>query len=667
MSKQAGRLMKNLFSTALWLFAAWLTIPAANALTLTVGVGHYATLQGAFNAANPGDIINIDPGDYYQALTINKSGTAANKLTLRKTPGSTGDVNIRASELTANTDWARIGTTTVFKITFVNNHYGSFNPFQTLWPAHGSNSLVDQQNRISAGGVFVDESMYLQYRDMTAAGLPSGSSDSTVASKLGAGQWYSDVFALENNPAITTTTIYVNFGVTSLGTKKIELTRRPFCIAAAWNQKFIVLDGLTFLHAAGVKDEGYWRPAAVSGAGAVRTQAGFSWTIRNNTFKQNTGAGLDYGNGSRADELNPSLGNGSAPSEFGEHTISNNWFIENGSNGAFAYKSPYTKITGNSFINNDKNDTHTVSEAYLKVVDNGQGMQVIGNYFYRDLNTPLPIALWMDTEVQEAIVSNNVFVRTGDIIFELDVAGNNLFANNILIDGPGFSANETAQTYLVHNLFLDPTRVNIKGTFGGGGENAYPDPATGMTRRRASFFDTPNHAYNEVDQVNFFQAYETENKYYNNILYGKGITVPAEPTSDGFLKRNFVDYNMNFAGATKPGNYDSTKTPDVHSTVSVGGSYAYTATAAYCTITLNLGGTAPITAPLISGSTPDTYAGNMILESNKALFAAYGITSAVFSAVTKDFFGQNRVTIIPGPFNALSSNSNTFTLWGTAP
>ncbi|MBC7380868.1 MAG: hypothetical protein H7346_26010 [Burkholderiaceae bacterium] len=57
----------------------------------------------------------------------------------------------------------------------------------------------------------------------------------------------------------------------------------------------------------------------------------------------------------------------------------------------------------------------------------------------------------------------------------------------------------------------------------------------------------------------------------------------------------------------------------------------------------------------------------MILEPNKALFAAYGITSAVFGAVNKDFFGQSRVTIIPGPFNALGANSNTFTLWGTAP
>lgn len=146
MRLQVDKPMRNVSKAALWLLATVLAVPAATAATHRVAPGWYQTIQQAVDVAQAGDTINIEPGVYRETVMVNKSGTAQNKLTLQKRPGATGEVVIKASEKTINSQWVRVGgpTSTVFKITLINNQFkwpleskpgNIFNPFQTIWPA----------------------------------------------------------------------------------------------------------------------------------------------------------------------------------------------------------------------------------------------------------------------------------------------------------------------------------------------------------------------------------------------------------------------------------------------------------------------------------------------------------------------------------------------------
>ncbi len=47
------------------------------------GVTIFATIQAAFNSLNPGDVLDIAPGTYNEAVLLTRSGTAANRITVR--------------------------------------------------------------------------------------------------------------------------------------------------------------------------------------------------------------------------------------------------------------------------------------------------------------------------------------------------------------------------------------------------------------------------------------------------------------------------------------------------------------------------------------------------------------------------------------------------------
>ena len=142
-------------------------------------------------------------------------------------------------------------------------------------------------------------------------------------------------------------------------------------------------------------------------------------------------------------------------------------FEDNGTNGAFAWKAPFVKLTGNSFVDDNLFDTQLGSEAYLKIVDESPGVRILHNYFFSDQDYST-LAIWLDSEVQDSRVSRNVFVDTGGVMYEADLA-NNLFDDNILLNRPvgpgqpigGVSIVESSGVYVVQNLFVDQGAIQI--------------------------------------------------------------------------------------------------------------------------------------------------------------------------------------------------------------
>ncbi len=56
--------------------------------TLEVGVGQtYTTIQSAMNASAAGDVLNVHVGTYVENLSLPKSGTLANRITVQNNPG----------------------------------------------------------------------------------------------------------------------------------------------------------------------------------------------------------------------------------------------------------------------------------------------------------------------------------------------------------------------------------------------------------------------------------------------------------------------------------------------------------------------------------------------------------------------------------------------------
>jgi len=630
------------------------------------GTGDYTTINEAVNAAQPGDTIMVADGVYRETVRFPRGGTdESNRITL-KAENQYGAV-IKASDVPAEEgyNWVQeVGYT--YKLTLPNSYFNGnmeydgtityYNPFGTNWPAKAS---------ISSGGVYINNKELRQAQSL-----------SEVNSKEYL--WYAEV-----NNATQTTTIYANFNGMNPNTdgNVAEIHRRKQAVIAAWNQGYITVDGFTIMHGSAPKDVNYWRSGAASTDGALWTSGGHHWIVENSFFTQNRGVALDYGLGSAQILLNHQTTVEGGPAERGYHILRNNVIKDNGTNGMFAYKGPYTLIQGNSFINNNSLNTGLVSEAYFKDVDEGIGIQVIGNYFYSDQSyTTMPI--WLDSECQETRVSQNVFVNMGNLNYEANF-GINLVDNNVFINS-GIANWETSQTYYVHNLFM-PIR-NGSNTFVEGSRVIGGERWDNNYRRFVLYEPGTLHEINEP-ATGFFQIRARYNKAFNNIFYDRGFrsnVVEGSPfnPADTYSYGNEINHNVYYNGAKKlPSDYaaaDRGYTADADSVEIAGNSYSYNADETSSEITIYIDGA---NTPVAMGAPPMTgvqmgenkFLANpsyLRISGNPGSAAQPGTFSPVMRFepdVDMDFFGNARSmaagSAVVGPFVNLTAGENNFTVW----
>lgn len=126
--------MKPLFHTALLAIAAATT--AAQAAVLRVPV-QYGSIQGAINAAHPGDVVEVEEGTYRERLTIiNKS-----KITLRAAPGAnvTVDADGLGYPLLIGYSGASTSDIVVKRLTIRNTSNGN-----GIWIGHADRVRIDR-------------------------------------------------------------------------------------------------------------------------------------------------------------------------------------------------------------------------------------------------------------------------------------------------------------------------------------------------------------------------------------------------------------------------------------------------------------------------------------------------------------------------------------------
>ncbi len=584
-------------------------------------------------------------GTYRESVTVPpKQTTATEPITFEAAPGQRPII----SGSNVATGWTRVGIG-VWRLVKANSYFGSFNPFATDWPTA---TLPKSEQLRTCGGVFLGPTMLGQQASMSTVLRTSNTWTSRVNQD--------------------TTTIWANFDGRNPNRGHAEITKREMDFTAAWNQSYIDVERLEITRASAPQDQNYWRPAALPPDGALSTNGGYRWVIRNDVFTQNSGVALDFGMGSmRVVDLHGGL----VPSNFGGHVIEDNVFINNGTDGAFAWKAPFVTVRDNRFIDDNLFNVQLGSEAYLKVVDESPGLRVIHNYFFnsRPYFTP---AMWLDSQVQDSTVSQNVLVDTGGVIYEADLA-NNLFDNNIMLNhfepsasafggtpSGGIEILESSSVSVVDNLFVDQARVAISNVHAAGNSQEFEN-YDGVARSMYLF--KPG----TLTSLGLRRVRIHQNVISNNLFYDRGMTkvLFTQPSTydpvalqSGSLVQymanrfwdNRVDFNVYYNGAKKVNDFDASLDPDEHSVTVPGRNTAsYSCSSDRCVVFMQINRR---NAPMSIGAPAIT---SGYLGSSKLL------PGDLPPAVTTDFFGRRRslARVTVGPLAMTHGGRQVVQVW----
>jgi len=84
---------KECNTESLFVFLVFITAPiTVSGATLTVP-GQYSTISSAISAASAGDVIEVSPGDYSESISISKSGSASQLITIKSSQRRQAEVN----------------------------------------------------------------------------------------------------------------------------------------------------------------------------------------------------------------------------------------------------------------------------------------------------------------------------------------------------------------------------------------------------------------------------------------------------------------------------------------------------------------------------------------------------------------------------------------------
>ena len=485
------------------------TFSYSSANRVTLNGNEYGTIQEAADQARPGDTITVYGGVYRESVVFPRGGAdEGSRITLKAADGE--EVMITGSEIVPATEWVPQGGN-IYQAVISNADYFEnestfdefFNPFDEWWMSKGSS----YSNYYSCGCVYINDKPMLQkWSKEEVDSIP-----------------YSWIAEVDNNAGETT--IYANFGNNdpSDSVNTTEINARKQCITAKWNQGYITIDGFTVMRGCAPKTIDFWQTAAKPMDGAISTSGGHHWIIENCYVTQNRGVAVDFGNGSRMKE---DL-NGGEPDLYGYHIIRHNNVSENGTNGMFAYRGPYTEIYGNTLANNNVLNTGLLSEAYIKDVSGGFGIYIHDNYIYSDQPSSYKSKpIWMDCECDGSRISRNIIYCATGAFDYIDIECNvgYLLLDNNIFYGSGLYVRSSSHTYFVNNLYLDIPNNQLSWPGGASWGMKGSEGYTGFQRAmRAAEPGTLN--FVGSTETSRFETFNRFNKFLNNIVFERGLDI----------------------------------------------------------------------------------------------------------------------------------------------
>jgi alpha-N-arabinofuranosidase len=452
----------------------------------------FKTISAAAQAAQPGDVITVHEGIYRERVTPPRGGESdAKRIVYQAAPGET--VEIRGSEIVKN--WVKVQDD-AWKVTLPNAFFGRFNPYSDLihgdW--FGARGRKHHTGSVYLNGDWLDEAAKPEDVLKPAGNTPL---------------WFGEVDQ-EN------TTIWAQFKGVNPNEQRVEINvRRSVFYPEKPGMNYITVRGFALRHAATP-----WAPPTAEQVGLIGTHWSKGWIIENNVISHSVCSGIALGkHGDEWDNTSANSAEGYVKTIERAHAHAIAWTKENigghvvrnntishceqagivGSLGAV-----YSRIIGNTIHDIHVRRLFSGAEMAGIKIHAAIDVEISRNHIYRTCR-----GLWLDWMAQGTRVTANLFHdnQAEDLFVEVD-------------HGP----------FLVdNNIFLSPTTLLDMSEGGAYVHNLMTGKIDSRPELRRS---TPYHQAHSTALAGLSNIKGGDNRFYNNILVGKGGPPADAPQGD---------------------------------------------------------------------------------------------------------------------------------------
>ncbi|MBE6702761.1 MAG: DUF1565 domain-containing protein [Ruminococcaceae bacterium] len=625
----------------------------------------FRTINRAAAVAAPGDTVQVHEGTYREWVDPRNGGLSEDcRITYEAAPGK--HPVIKGSEVV--TDWEKVAGT-VWKKVLPNSFFGDYNPYADVLAGDWIRKPHDDGYDVHTGDIYINGASMFEassMEDLYKAGVRtegySGYSSALPKDILHPEQtvyrWYAQVDD-------STTVIWGNFQDKDPNRETVEINVRPCCFfPRQTGLNYITVRGFEMAHAAC-----QWAPPTAEQIGMVGPHWAKGWIIENCDLhdakccaisigkEASTGQNFSYrfgrksGHRYQAESIFAALnGAGWSKDNIGSHIIRNNMIHNCGQCGIVGHLGGvFSRIEHNHIYNIGRKREFWGHEMAGIKLHAAIDVVIEGNNIH-DTNC----GTWLDWQAQGTRVTRNLYYKNDRADVMVEVTHGPCTVDNNLLLSDYATVNHAQGTAFVHNV--------MRGA-------AFPQPVF----ERA----TPYHLPHSTAVKGYMAVYGGDDRLYNNLLFGETEAIAKHSanfsqyydsfsTSEEYVKqlngqayRSLKTYSETpqpvwiaenvYAGHAKP--FRAEKDPTTVSKMAVsiekkGGEWILCLTVPQAvadkiceTVTTKRLGTPRITEEPYEN--PD---GSPI-------------------DFTKDYFGNTRETIIPGPFAALSAGENRFTVW----
>jgi len=451
----------------------------------------FRTISAAAQVAQPGDVITVHAGVYRERITPPRGGKSDTKrIVYQAAPGET--VDIKGSE--AVTNWVKVQDD-VWQVTLPNAFFGNFNPYRDLIHGDWFNPKGREHH---TGAVYLNGDWLTEAAKLDDVLKPTG------ATPL----WFGQVDQVN-------TTIWAQFKGVDPNAQLVEINvRRTVFYPEKPGINYITVRGFSLRHAATP-----WAPPTAEQVGLIGTHWSKGWIIENNEISHSRCSGVTLGKyGDQWDNtsansaegyvktIERALQNGWNKETIGHHIVRHNTIHDCEQTGICgSLGAVFSQITSNHIYNIWAQRQFTGAEMGGIKIHAAIDVLIQHNRIHNAGR-----GMWMDWMAQGTRISGNLCYDNiqEDLFVEVD-HGPFLVDNNLFLSPVSLSDMSEGGAY-VHNLMT-------------GQILSRPEP------RRV----TPYHPAHSTAVAGLVDIKGGDDRFYNNLLVGKGESAPAAGKAAG--------------------------------------------------------------------------------------------------------------------------------------
>ncbi len=491
----------------------------------------FETISAAVKYAFAGDTITVHAGIYREKINPLRGGESDTKrIVYRAAPGE--KVEIKGSEVI--TGWKKIKNG-VWKVNLPNSFFGDYNPYQDSINGDWFN---DHGWLHHTGEVYLNGKSFYEKETIEKVFNPAGKEMRKNELKDSDYTWYCESDARN-------TTIWANFHKYNPNKEMVEISVRNTCF---YPEKlfinYITIQGFHFSQAAT-----QWAPPTARQVGMIATHWNKGWIIENNiisdskcsgiTLGKEAGSGQNVWSNDRSidgsihyiEVVFRTLRLGWNKDTIGSHIVRNNQIFNCEQTGICGSMGAAFSTIENNHIYNIWTKRQFSGAELAGIKFHGAIDVIIKNNRIHHTGR----GIWLDWMAQGARVSKNLMYNNDleDLFFEVN-HGPTLVDNNLLLSPVSIRTQSQGMAF-VQNLIAGDIYM-------------WPEPNR----------FTPYHLPHSTAVAGLSTIYSGDDRYYNNIIIGKGTDTIQHNTRYNFGTAGYraaklpvwIDGNVYYNGAT---------------------------------------------------------------------------------------------------------------------